>query len=295
MTLRHLRIFAEVCDSLSMTAAAQRLFMSQPAVSQAIAELEKYYDVRLLDRLSKKLYVTQAGQKLLSSARQLLHINGEIEREMRHLHQGIRIRVGASMTVGAHVLPGLVAAFEKENPGVQAEAFEYNTQKIEQMLLKDQIDFGLVEGTVTSPEIIAKPFLKDRLVLICSVGHRFSQCPRVEPEALTKERWIVREAGSGTRKTFEDAMAARGIPWQPFWVCNDSDTIKKAVRAGIGVSVISELAVTDELEYGVLITRQIEGMPFQREFKIIRHKDKFLTEPMGRFISLCQERGNAEN
>lgn len=289
MTLRHYKIFVTVCDTMNMTTAAELLFMSQSAVSQAIAELESHYEVRLFERLSRKLYLTEAGQKLLGYARHMLRMNAEIENDMKTLHQSGTIRIGASVTVGACVLPGLVSRFCQSVPAANVEVAEDNTANIEALILQDKIDLGLVEGEISSPDVLSRPFLEDQLVLICSPGHRFAACPEVEPPELERESFVIREKGSGTRKTFEDKMAEQNLTWKAAWTCNNSDTIKNAVAAGLGISVISKRAVANEVKNGLLLERQVRGISFKRQFKRIFHKNKYLTEPMKQFMALLQE------
>lgn len=287
MTLRHFKIFVAVCDTMNMTSAADTLFMSQSAVSQAIAELERHYDVKLFERLSRKLYLTQAGQKLLSYARHIIRMNSEVENDMKTLRKNGSIRLGASVTVGAYSLPKLVAAHQKINPQTEVEVFEDNTERIEDLILHDQIDIGLVEGDIASPDILNRPFMDDKLVLICGASHRFANLPFVEPHDLEKEKFIIREKGSGTRKTFEDRMIANHLTWKVIWTCNNADTIKMAVAEGLGVSVISQLAVKNEVASGLLCQLKVKGIQFKRQFKIIYHKNKYLTESMKQFIDLC--------
>lgn len=287
MTLRHFKIFVAVCDTLNMTATADSLFMSQSAVSQAIAELEKYYDVKLFERLSRKLYVTQAGEKLLSYARHMIHMNEQVEKDMRALHDSGSIRIGASVTVGANVLPKLVSAFKQINPQIGIEVFEDNTEKVEKLILYDHIDIGIVEGETASPDIVNMPFMDDELVLICGARHRFSSLSIIEPHELEKEDFIIREKGSGTRKTFEDVMTANKLSWKVTWTCNNADTIKMAVAEGLGISVISKRAVTNEVASKVLYTAAISDIMFDRKFKIVYHKNKYMTEQMKMFINLC--------
>jgi DNA-binding transcriptional LysR family regulator len=287
LTLRHFKIFVTVCDNMNMTAASEILFMSQSAVSQAIAELEKYYDVRLFERLSRKLYLTQAGDKLLSYARHIIRMNEDIEKDMEALHKKGSIRIGASVTVGASVLPKLVSDFKQSNSEVLIKVFEDNTKQIEKQILQDKIDIALVEGDTTSPDLVSKPFMEDELVLICGNRHRFSNFSVIEPHELEKEDFIIREKGSGTRKTFEDIMSANNLSWRETWTCNNADTIKMAVSEGLGISVISNRAVINEVKTGALKTKKIKGIRFEREFKIIFHKNKYLTIPMKEFISSC--------
>lgn len=287
MTLRHFRIFVTVCDTMNMTAAAESLYMSQSAISQAIAELERYYDVRLFERLSRRLYLTQAGEKLLSYARHMIRMNADIEKDMKALHQDGSIRIGASVTVGANVLPSLVAAFKQTNAQTEVEVFEDNTKQVEKRLLSDKTDIGLVEGDITSPDILSTPFMNDELVLICGRNHRFSALPVIQPHELERENFIIREQGSGTRKTFEDVMTEHQLSWKVTWTCNNADTIKAAVIEGLGVSVISARAVAKEVRTGELYRKPIEGIRFSRKFKIAYHKNKYLTAAMNHFIDGC--------
>jgi len=287
MTLRHFKIFVTVCDAMNMTVAAESLYISQSAVSQAIAELEKYYDIRLFERLSRKLYLTQAGEKLLGYARHMIRMNADIEKDMKSMRETGLIRLGASVTIGATLLPELVSAFRRANPATNVEVFEDNTEQIQKRLLKDETDIGLVEGEITSPDILSTPFMDDELVLICGKQHWFAGLSVINPHELEKENFIIREYGSGTRKTFEDVMKAQKLSWEVTWTCNNADTIKAAVIAGLGVSVISRRVVEKEAASGELIIKPVEGVSFLRTFKIAYHKNKYLTAQMKNFIDLC--------
>ncbi|SHI22136.1 DNA-binding transcriptional regulator, LysR family [Sporobacter termitidis DSM 10068] len=289
MTLRHYQIFVAVCDAMNMTAAAESLFMSQPAVSQAIAELEKNYEVRLFERLSRKLYLTEAGEKLLGYARHMLRMNDDVEKDMKLLRESGTIRLGASVTVGAYVLPRLVSAFKEENRRTAVRVVEDNTRQIEHLIMTDQLDFGIVEGDTVSPDIVVHPLMDDELTLVCARTHRFAGLSAVMPEELEKEDFIVREKGSGTRKTFEDTMALNGLSWREAWTCNNADTIRAAVAAGLGVSVISARAVARDAASGLLCALPVKALQFRRTFKIVYHKNKFLTVPMRKFMELCMK------
>ncbi len=286
MTLRHFQIFLAVCDTMNMTAAARQLYMSQSAVSQAIAELERYYDTRLFERLSKKLYRTQAGERLLSYARHMVAMNNDISKQMKSLTESATIRIGASVTVCSYVLPKLVSAFQKEFFQAAVEVVEDNTEQIEGMILTDKVDFGLVEGDILSSDMVITPFMDDELVLICGKGHPFASLPFVEPQQLEKEKFIIREKGSGTRNTFENVLKANGLSWHLSWTCNNAETIKIAVAEGLGVSVISRLTVQNEVASGLLHIVPIQGIRFLRSFKIAYHKNKFLSQPLRQWISL---------
>jgi len=284
MTLRHFKIFIEVCETMNMTQAAERLYISQSAVSQAISDLEAYYGTKLFERLSKRIYLTDAGEKLLSYARHITKMTEEAEANIKSLSESGVIRIGASVTVGSAILPKLVKSFQNVSPTTSFEVIEDNTTVIESLILNNEVDLGLVEGEILSSDITIKPFLQDELILICGQEHPFSQKAVVFPFELEKENFIIREKGSGTRKLFEIKMAANNVSWSASWVCNNSETIKNAVENNLGISVISQKSVLKELENKTLFSSQIEGIAFIRQFKIAYHKKKFITQKMNQFM-----------
>jgi len=287
MTLRHLKIFITVADLGSMTAAAKALYIAQPTVSQSISELEDYYGIKLFDRLSKKLFITEKGSQLLSYARHITDLVNEMEYVMKNPDKSGTIKVGASLTIGTYLLPELVNEFIRQYPFWQVKAVTKNTQDIEQLIIRNEIDFAVVEGMVHTPDIIANPFMDDDLLLVCGRKHKLYGIKSISPGELSGLRFIVREKGSGTRELFENMMAMNEIKWQPDWECNGSDVLKSAAVSGIGVAVISKLLVKKELETGELSGIKIDNIDLKRKFSVIYHKNKFLTNGMKAFMDLC--------
>jgi DNA-binding transcriptional LysR family regulator len=184
-----------------------------------------------------------------------------------------------------------VREFTGRFPEAEIEVFEDNTSKIEARLLEDKTDIGLVEGDINSPEIVSAPFMTDELRLICSPRHRFAPLDSVPAAELAGESFIIREEGSGTRRTFEDEMASHGLRWRAAWVCNNADTIKAAVAQGLGVSVISARAAAGEIARGELAAKEVEGIKFMRRFKTAYHRNKFLTPQMRDLIAMTASLG----
>jgi DNA-binding transcriptional LysR family regulator len=289
ITLRHLLIFVKVCDTGNMTAAGEELFMTQPSVSQAIAEMEKHYGVKLFERLGKKLYITNAGKELLAYARHMIKLQQEMEKVMREEKTtGGLLRIGASVTVGTCILTGIIQEFKKVNPDLQIETVVDNTEVIEDKLLADEVDIGLVEGRIHSRDLIADPFMNDRLVLIGGPQHPWKDRADIEISELNGAPFIVREKGSGTRELFESVMITHGVQWSQAWVCTNAETIKNAVAAGMGLAVISEMIVADEIQSGKLSMIVINGISFERKFNIVYHKNKFLADGINSLIALCK-------
>lgn len=287
MTLRHLKIFLCVCDEGNMTAAAGKLYMAQPSVSQAIAELEKHYRVKLFERLGRKLFITIAGQKLINYARHIVNLAQETEDVMQEIYHNGVIRIGASVTVGTCILHEIIGNFSQQHPNIKIISSVNNTTIIEGMLLADQLDIGLVEGKIHSQGMIIQPFMEDDLVLVTSILHPLAQKYSVQPTDIDNMEFIIREEGSGTRELFEVVMANKGLNWQIAGVYNNAETIKNMISAGLGISVMSRLAVQKEIKRKELKIVDIEGMDFKRQFIIVHHKNKYIVPAMQSFIQEC--------
>lgn len=287
MTIRHLRVFITVVDSGSMTEAAKKLFITQPSVSQTIMEIENYYNIKLFERLSKQLYITEVGKEFLSYARHIVSLFDEMEQKMKKALENITLKIGASMTVGACLLSDLAREFLSKNTNINIESVVDNTTIIEEKVLENKIDFALVEGIIHSENIISKPFMDDKLILICGAKHPFRKKEFITVEELSKAELILRENGSGTRELFENTMLSKGYSLNIKWVCNNSEAIKNAVISNMGVSVISKMAVVDELKAHKLYHIEIKDLELKRKFNIIYHKNKYISKPMEKFWKLC--------
>jgi LysR family transcriptional regulator, transcriptional activator of the cysJI operon len=283
MNFRHLKIFITVCEVGNMTRAAKELYMAQPSVSQAIIELEKYYGVRLFERLNHRLYLTAPGERLRSYAQHILNLSDQAEKELAGLSQGGSLRIGASLTIGAYLLPGLVANFHQQFPQVDLFTRVDNTNVIEQALLQDKLDLGLVEGPTVSAYIVEEFFCDDELVVIASAQHPLAKSETRSVEDLNGQAFIVREAGSGTQNIFEQAMREAGINWKIAGVYNNNQAIKQAVSANLGLAMVSKIAITEEVQQGKLVSLEVEGIRIKRKFSLVYHQQKTFTRAMQLF------------
>lgn len=212
MTFRHLKIFIAVAQTGSMSAAARELYIAQPTVSQVIAEIENEYGIRLFERLSRRLYITREGRQLLDYARHITALFEEMERDLHYASREPDPPVGATITVGSCILPALVARFEAENPSDTVEVLVDNTRVIEEKILSSELDFGLVEGDVTEPDLLSRPVLRDELVLICAEGHPFCSRTRTPWQNLEGEPFVLREPGQRHPGTVRSGTGAPGHP-----------------------------------------------------------------------------------
>ena len=286
MTLRHFQIFISVCDEQGMTQAAQKLHISQPSISQAVKELEEHYQVRLFERLGKKLFLTPAGQELLHYARHIISLSAQTEKTLRSFSLAAPIRLGATLSIGESIFIDIITRLKKAMPEQEVYSHVHNTAALEDALLRDELDAALVEGSITSAYLTQIPFLEDELIFIISPA-------LLPPEGFTREQltelpFILREKGSGTRNLFEHVMNQHHLQCHVTGSYNNTESIRQAVAAGLGISAISSRLVAKELQEGKLASFTIPGITFRRSFRIVSHKNKYLTAGLKTFIDLCK-------
>lgn len=280
MTIRHLRIFVEVAETGKMSAAAEHCFLSQPTVSQAIRELEEHYKVRLFERLSKKLYITEAGRQLLIYARKVLSQYDLLESNMKDFRMDNQIRIGATITVGACLLSSILNDLKQQQPQLRTYSCVANTSQIEKKLLNSELDVGIIEGCVTSPDLITIPVVEDSLILAVSNDHPLAQKKLVDIHELSAYEFVMREKGSGTRKLFEDYMAKHGVSFPIVCEATCLDAIKGAVLYNECISPISIRLMEREIADGQIYIFRSSENAWERQFYLVYHKDKIFSEPM---------------
>lgn len=286
MDLRRLTTFIAVAETGSMTKAASRLYISQPTVSQTIAELEEHYQSKLFERYPKKLCLTQAGSKLLAHARAIVDNFEQLEENMRLAPMRSRLLLGASMTVGTSIM-GHLAASLSERP-IDLHVTVESTLAIELKLLENKLDAAIVEAEIKHPFIITEPIINDCLVLVCSCRHALARRQGVMLQDLADEVFLVREAGSGTRLLFEDFMRQHGLSYRIAWESSSVESIKQAVIHNHGLALISARLVGDELASGELKFLPIPQCMWKRHFLLAWHRDKNMTEALQLFMDLAR-------
>ncbi|MEG1984107.1 MAG: LysR family transcriptional regulator [Oscillospiraceae bacterium] len=289
MTLRHLRVFIAVAENGKMSAAAEKLYIAQPSVSQAIAEIEEQYGGKLFERLSRKLYLTPLGEQLLGYARHIISLYDEMDTQLKNSASAAILKIGATVTVGTCVICPILNKLKSVNPELTAHVQIGNTRDIEEKLMRSELDIGLVEGKVKSSDLIYEPVISDELLLVCSPKHRLSACSSVIAQNLSSEPMVIREKGSGTRELFENYLLLHGIHINESWVCNNSEAIKNAVIDNQGLTVISRRLVAKELSRKTLVSIPIKDGIMSREFSLVYHKNKYLTPSIEEFICICRE------
>lgn len=290
MTLRHMKIFATVCKENSVTGAAKKLYISQPAVSNAIKELESYYGVPLFDRISKRLFLTQAGELVYNYS---LHINSlfeELEATIKASETIGKLRVGSSITIGTHFLPMYIKEFMRKFPDIQVFATVDSSDIIENMIVDNELDIALIEGLIHSDSIISKDFIKDELVVICDIDNPLLHKKVLSISDLSSQKFLMRERNSGSREFAESILLIHNIAITPIWESSSTEAIIQGVANGIGISILPAQLVQDAIDRNIVAKVKITGLDFKRQYHIIYHKNKFLTNAATEFVSLCSSK-----
>jgi DNA-binding transcriptional LysR family regulator len=276
MNLNHLAVFHAVAQTGSMTLGAERLDISQPAVSKQVQELERALGVHLFDRLGRRVHLSQAGEILADYARRLFALAHEAEEAMadvRAVGRG-RLVIGASTTIGTYLLPGVVAAFWRRHPKVELRVEIANTEQVHRRLAGHELDVGLTEGFVEEEDIEAEVFHRDELVVIAAAGHPLASKPRVPLRAVQQEPFVLREPGSGTRAVEERVLADLKVPVRVVMALGSTEAIKRVVAEGVGLAIVSRLAVRAECVAGTLAVLPVSGLHIERPLHLVRRKGR---------------------
>lgn len=289
MTLRHMILFRTICESgFNSTRAAEALHITQPAVSLAIKELEQYYGVRLFDRIGRRLQITDAGKQFLQYAIHISDLFEDMETGLRDWGAKGILRVGASITIGSQFLPGYVKAYADICPGIDVRAVVEQADRLEKKLLENKLDCALTEGIAHDPNIVSEAYMEDHLSVVCSAEKGWKQGQIIPLAEFKKQRFLLREPGSGTREVFDRAVAQAGIHITPSWESMSTTALIHAVIHGLGVAVLPYRMILPTLNRGLIVTVEVQNLSFRRNFYIIYHKDKFLTEAAKAFLDLCR-------
>lgn len=286
MNLHHLELFHAVASRGNLSRAADDLFTSQPSVSKQLRLLEDSLGVKLLDRLPRGVALTDAGRILAEHAREIFSHRDRAVRDLDDL-AGLgrgRLSIAASRTVGSYLLPTILSKYSALHPAIVLEVRVTNTQRSIEMVRMGGAEIALVEGPVEADEVVGEVFGTDELVVVAAPGHPLAKRKSpVRLERILSERLMAREAGSGTRDILDRELARRNLTWKPSLEVESAEAIKRFVAAGLGIGVLSDLAVAHELEDGDLARIRVEGLALKRDLSVVRSKTKSVSAACAAF------------
>lgn len=292
MTIRHLKIFITVVETGKMSTAAEKLFISQPSVSQAIRELESHYHTLLFERLSKKLFITESGKRLYSYAKPAVAQFDLIEENMAQENCVERLRIGGTITLGSSILSYIIRDLKNACPDVKLYSYVNNTRIIEKKLLDMELDVAIVEGQVHHPDLVSIPIIQDMLVLACSTKHPFAGLPSLNVEALSEQDFVMRETGSGTRELFETFLERHNLKIHIIFEESTPDAILNAIKINNCLSVMSIRLLEKDIHNEEIYVFTHSVHEWDRWFSFVYHKDKYLSPAIQKLRGIVETYNN---
>ena len=273
ITLRQIEVFCAVAARGQVTRAADELAMTQAAASMALADLERQLGCVLFDRVGRRLVLSETGRLLAGRARELLDRAAEFETLARGEGGSFHLRLGASVTVGNHLLPALLVRLARRWPEARLEVARLNSSEVLAALRTHRIDAGFVEGPDADDDIRHLPWRDDRLRLFVAAGHPLAG-RAVTPEALADAAFVVRERGSGTREVMARACAAAGIEPRIGFELEQPEAIRQCVKAGLGVGCLSALELEEAVAGGALACLDTPWLDMRRRIDVVLLKSR---------------------
>ncbi len=293
MSDRRLKVFHTVAKLLSFTKAAEAMHMTQPAVTFQVRQLEEYFNTRLFDRTHNKVNLTPAGERVSEFAERIFDLYSEMENTVRDLTGEISgaLTIGASTTIAEYMLPALLGEFKNRYPDINLRLKVSNTEGIVSMVEHNVIDLGVVEAPVSNKNLIVEVCHQDQLVVIASPEHELvKRGGKVKASDIVKYPFVSREEGSGTRDVIMQYLIEEKINPNDMILSlelGSPESIKGAVEAGMGITIISRSIIGKELKLNTLCELQLDP-PLSRSFSFVRQRQKFRVTVMEKLLEFAQ-------
>ncbi|MEN6473806.1 MAG: LysR family transcriptional regulator [Syntrophaceae bacterium] len=299
MNIHQIRIFFLAAQTLSITQTAKKLHLSQPSVSIQIKDLEDALNVRLFDRVSRRIALTEAGKVLNEYAGRILRLIDETQAVMSEFSSGDmgKIVIGAPNTIGVYILPRYLGEFKDAYPKVEIALLTLNRQEAIEQVLASEVDFAFIQEPPRHADLESDLFMRDELVFICSPKHPWAKLEHLTPQMIKHALgpMIIREEGSGTRDIVDMMSKKFGVTPRVAMELSSTEGIKGAVEANLGIAVLSRNVVKREVMDHRLVALTIAGMDCHRDFYIVRNKKRTFISLLGKFYEFMLERRQLSN
>jgi len=288
ITLKQLHVFITITQERTVTAAANKLFLSKPAVSMALAELEKQLGHKLFERKNNRLLINEMGRALLPLADEQLERSQAISHLFDNNNFQGHIRIGSSNTVGNHILPLLISQFQTLKQHNGQHLCIDNSKSIGDKLKDYELDIALVEGLLVDKELHVEPWIKDEMLVLSSPAHSLAEKKLINFDELSQQPWILREQGSGTRDFFITHIGKDLTTLNINFELSSTEAIINCCAAGLGLSCMSRTAARYALQDQRLTVLET-GLDMSRDFYLVWHKDKYQSPILKEFITFCRQ------
>ncbi len=289
MDIRKLEVFCKIVDLKSFSKAAEAVYLTQPTVSEHIRQLEELFGEKLLDRLGREVLPTPAGELLYRYAIRLTKLRDETIQAMRQFGGNLTgdLTIGASTIPGAYILPKRIESFQARHPSIRLRLKISDTSKTVHDVLAGDLEVGIIGARSKNPGLESEEIFSDQLTLVVPPKHPWAQIGKVSLEDLPSQPFILREEGSGSRMVMNEELIRHGFsPSALMSVAeiDSSEAVRQAVKAGLGIAILSSLAVAEDLDNHSLVQVEIEGVRILRPFYLVQRKNRQLSPLVQAFI-----------
>lgn len=294
MADRRLQVFHAVAKHLSFTKAAEALFMTQPAVTFQIRQLEEHFDTRLFDRVHGHISLTAAGVLALEYAERILALSADLDTRLREMSGQVAgpLLIGASTTIAEFLLPQVLGEFKTRFPAVIPRLLVANSEAVQNRIAERSLDLGFIEGDSHLPSLVTDVCCDDELQVVCAPSHPLAKHKSVTPASLMEHAYISREPGSGTREVIDNYFQKAGVSADALQVVmevSSPEAVKGLVATGLGFAIMSRATVVMELSLGRLA--QIPLSPrLKRQLSVVYAKERFHSKLVNGFVQFAKER-----
>ncbi len=288
MNFNQLKIFYLTVKHGSLSAAAEELCITQPAVTKGLQRLQEYYEIKFVNRFGKKLALTDAGEVLYEIAEKIFELESQAEESIRDFQQQKKghIRIHASESFGAYYLPSIINPFSKSNPHIRVSVNILPNEQVVENVANLNSDLGFISSYIEHEKLLIREILEDRLVLIVSPNHAFSCKKSIASRYMEGQSMIMHEKGSATRNIVDEFIWKHNISLFIPLELSSNMAIKKAVEDGIGIALISRKVASEEIQAGRLKAIALCDPSITRKFYLVHHKDKYISESLKRLIEI---------
>lgn len=278
LTLRQLKVFASVARHLNYTRAAEELFLTQPAVSMQVKQLEEHLGVALFEQLGKRIHLTEAGQEVLAYARTVTQQLDELESVLNRIKglSGGKLRISVATTAN-YFIPTLLGTFSRRYPEVTVSLDVTNREALLQQLSENTVDLVIMGQPPAGLDVEAEVFMENPLIVVAPPGHPLAHQKKIPLKRLQEEVFLVREPGSGTRSAMERFFAEREIHLKTGMEVGSNEAIKQSVQAGLGLGLLSRATIEQELELKRLVVLDVAEFPIMRHWYLVHRRGKRLS------------------
>ena len=291
MNLNQLKIFYFAAKRGNLSAAAQELYITQPAVTKGIQRLQEFYEMKFVDHIGKKLVLTDAGAVLYDIAEKIFELDRHAEESIRDFQQRKRghIRILSSESFGDYYLPRIIIPFSKKHPLVRISMSILPTEQVVENTTALNSDLGFISYPIEHKKLVVKGVLEDQLMIIAPPEHPLTLKKVLEPQDLRDELMVMHETGSAPRRAIEDYIRRNNIPVIIPLEISSNRAIKRSVEEGIGIALISRKVAHEEIQAGRLAAIPLSDPSMKRKFYMVYHKDKYLSDTLRSFIDMVFE------